>query len=199
MKPQTIISLIICLCLLLPIGTIKASNPDADQDGLNDWQEDNFYKTDSKKADTDGDGYSDSLEIRYGYSPHNNQPGKKHAKKIEIDLKKQELSYRFDGKLINSWRISSGKASMPTPKGDFKVINKFPRPWSKRYGLWMPYWLGFKDGSYGLHELPEWSGGYKEGANHLGKPVSHGCVRLAVGNAKVLYDWAEIGTPIIIR
>lgn len=34
---------------------------------------------------------------------------------------------------------------------------------------------------------------------YLGKPASHGCVRLGVGPAKLLYDWTEIGTKVIIK
>jgi lipoprotein-anchoring transpeptidase ErfK/SrfK len=54
------------------------------------------------------------------------------------------------------------------------------------------------DGKYGLHELPEWPNGYKEGASHLGIPVSHGCVRLGVGAAVRVFNWVEIGTPVVI-
>ena len=89
---------------------------------------------------------------------------------------------------------------METPQGQFSIYNKTPRAWSKTYALFMPFWMAFlPSGEMGIHELPEWPGGYKEGANHLGTPVSHGCVRLGVGDAKEVYDWAEIGTPIIIH
>jgi lipoprotein-anchoring transpeptidase ErfK/SrfK len=53
-------------------------------------------------------------------------------------------------------------------------------------------------GSFGLHELPIWPNGYREGQDHLGIPVSHGCIRLGVGPAQFLYNWAEVGTPVII-
>jgi lipoprotein-anchoring transpeptidase ErfK/SrfK len=96
--------------------------------------------------------------------------------------------------------ISSGKRGMDTPKGSFQIRNKFPRAWSKKYGLFMPYWMAIvPSGQFGIHELPEWPGGYKEGQNHLGTPVSHGCVRLGVGPAKIVYDWAEIGTAVIVH
>jgi lipoprotein-anchoring transpeptidase ErfK/SrfK len=32
----------------------------------------------------------------------------------------------------------------------------------------------------------------------LGIPVSHGCVRLGIGPAKQVYEWTEVGTPVII-
>ena len=52
---------------------------------------------------------------------------------------------------------------------------------------------------HGIHELPEWPSGYKEGEAHLGIPVSHGCVRLGVGPAETMYHWAPIGTIVFIH
>jgi len=43
-------------------------NKDTDNDGLTDYYE-KYWKTDPNKADTDGDGYSDSDEICKGYDP----------------------------------------------------------------------------------------------------------------------------------
>jgi len=50
-----------------------------------------------------------------------------------------------------------------------------------------------------IHELPYWPNGYREGENHLGVKVSHGCVRLGIGPAKYVFDWAEIGTPVYVH
>ena len=121
------------------------------------------------------------------------------GKYIDVNLKAQVMTTFEDGKLLDAYMVSSGKASMPTPKGQFSIHNKTPRAWSKEFGLYMPWWNAVaSDGSFGIHELPEWPGGYKEGAAHLGTPVSHGCIRLGVGPAKIVYDWAPIGTPVII-
>jgi lipoprotein-anchoring transpeptidase ErfK/SrfK len=87
---------------------------------------------------------------------------------------------------------------MPTPKGNYKIENKHPKAWSP-YGLWMPYWMAVvPSGKFGLHELPIWPSGYREGEDHLGQAVSHGCVRMGEGDAKFLYEWADIGTPVYI-
>ncbi|MCK4554035.1 L,D-transpeptidase, partial [Candidatus Parcubacteria bacterium] len=69
--------------------------------------------------------------------------------------------------------------------------------WSS-WGLWMPWWMSLQSGYFGIHELPEWPDGSKEGEDHLGKPVSHGCIRLGIGPAEFLYNWAEIGTQVFI-
>ena len=124
-------------------------------------------------------------------------PGQFPGKYIDITLADQKLCTVEGNNVLNCYTVSSGKASMPTPKGTFYIQNKNPREWS-HYGLWMPWWQAF-NGPYGLHELPEWPNGTKEGQNHLGIPVSHGCVRLGIGDAKTLYDWTDIGTPVYIH
>lgn len=119
-------------------------------------------------------------------------------KNIKLDVgPNQRLYYYLDDILIGSFPISAGKASTPTPKGNYHIINKHPQAWSP-LGLWMPYWLGLGTGRFGIHELPFWPNGYREGQNHLGIPVSNGCVRLGIGPAEFIYNWSEVGTPVII-
>jgi hypothetical protein len=50
-------------------GTSKESS-DTDQDGLLDKDEITIFKTNPLKADTDGDGHPDGLEVRNGYNPN---------------------------------------------------------------------------------------------------------------------------------
>lgn len=122
------------------------------------------------------------------------------GKYIDISLLYQNMVIFEDGKVLDAYQISSGKKGMDTPTGTFKIENKFPKAWSKAYGLWMPNWMAIlPTGKIGIHELPIWPNGYQEGAAHLGVPVSHGCVRLGPGAAKRVYDWAEIGTPVIVH
>lgn len=145
-------------------------------------------------GDVDGDGVFELITLpqRINYSQ------KYYSKYIDVDISEQKLRYYLNGKLLNTFLISSGLKSMPTPLGEFEIWQKSPRAYSNKYNLYMPWWMSFKPG-YGLHELPEWPNGYKEGVNHLGQRVSHGCVRLGVGAAKTLYDWALIGTRVLIH
>lgn len=125
-------------------------------------------------------------------------PGKYPGKYIDVDLAQQRLC-RIDGNtVIDCFIISSGKSSTPTPLGTRYIDSKEEKRWSAPYGLWMPWWQSL-GGGYGIHELPEWPSGYKEGEAHLGTPVSHGCVRLGVGAAQVVYNWTEVGMPVYIH
>ncbi len=125
------------------------------------------------------------------------------GKRIEVDLSEQKLKLIESGKVVSIRTISTGKWSTPTPTGEFKTRNKIVTAYSKPYALYMEYWMAFTaDGSYGLHSLPYWKtrngGRIYEGANHLGTPVSHGCIRQSLADAKSLYDWAPVGTPVKI-
>ncbi|MDP3900154.1 MAG: L,D-transpeptidase family protein [bacterium] len=178
-------------------ASVKLEDNDADNDGLSDRKEIS-YGTNPVSADTDGDGFSDKVEILAGYNPLSAKP-EALEKKIVINRGSQTLTYYLGDMLLDSTVVSTGKAAMPTPAGEYKVIEKNPYRWSRAASLWMPFWLMFDARGYGIHELPEWPGGIKEGQDHLGTPVSHGCVRLGVGPAAELYTFAELGTKVIVN
>jgi len=204
----------------------NADNPDTDNDGYSDWTELNngyspfviaatladgdfdkdglsdklefHFKTDPTNPDTDADGFLDGPEAYHGFDPLKGG-GTTLEKSIRIDTKNQLLSY-FAGEVrLALYPISTGKRGMETPAGQYKVLEKNLRRWSNKAKLWMPYWLMFDARGFGIHELPEWNDGTKEGANHLGIPVSHGCVRLGVGPAEEIYNFAELGTKVYVN
>src|SRR5680860_861927 len=126
------------------------------------------------------------------------EPQIKEGRYIDVSIKNQVLSLFDNGVKINEFLISTGKKGMPTPLGTYAVKRKETNHWSTSYGLWMPYSMNFF-GAYYIHELPYWPSGYREGENHLGIRVSHGCIRLGVGVAKYVFDWSDIGTPIYVH
>lgn len=133
----------------------------------------------------------------------NNLPTIDHTEKyIDVDISEQKLRYYQFGIQLGEHPISSGMLSMPTPLGEFRILNKSEEAYSRAYNLYMPYWMGFTTSGAGLHGLPFWKytwGVVYEGVNHLGSRVSHGCVRLAVKVAKNIYSWADIGTPVNVH
>lgn len=124
-------------------------------------------------------------------------------KYIEINLSGQTFKLYEHGYKIAEFPISSGKVGMDTPTGEFKVLSKSRVAYSSRYGLWMPNFMLFTRQGHGLHGLPFWKlrggGVIYEGENHLGKKVSHGCVRLPVAGSYEVFDKIDVGTPIYIR
>lgn len=126
------------------------------------------------------------------------------VKRVDVNLRTNTLTTYENDVQVASYPISPGKSSTPTPVGTFKVQNKTPVAYSKSFSLYMPYWNAFTaNGAYGIHGLPYWKtkngGRIVEGASHIGKNVSHGCIRLGPGNAEAFYGWADPGTSITIH
>lgn len=184
------------MAIAAPLDAQPSSTIDTDGDGLTDLQE-RLFGTDPLRADTDGDGYADGMEVQNGYSPTGTHRVRL-EKRLRIRLASQTLEQMLGGVVIATHQVSTGRKGMKTPTGVFHIRSKNPRAWSRIAKLWMPWWMQFTSVGHGIHELPEWPGGKKEGANHLGTPVSGGCVRVGIGAAKLLYDWAPIGTKIEI-
>jgi LysM repeat protein len=121
---------------------------------------------------------------------------------IVIDLSEQHL-YAYQGdQLVYSFVASSGRAPTYTRTGEFRVQSKIPNAYGSTWNIWMPYWLGiYWAGSMenGIHALPETPGGQTLWAGYLGTPISFGCIVLGTYEARLLYEWAQIGTPVSIR
>jgi len=105
--------------------------------------------------------------------------------------------------LIAKWVCSTGRRSSPTVPGTYRIQSKLPKAWGSRWGFWMPYWLGiyWAGGSEnGIHGLP-WNPktGVQVWTGSVGRPITFGCVMLDNVNAKMLYNAAWIGMPVIIK
>lgn len=122
------------------------------------------------------------------------------GKFIDVSLSKQRIAIIENNVLVRTFAVSTGKWSTPTPTGEFIIHNHITTAWSARYGLYMDDWMAItSDGDYGFHRLPRWPNGTLEGTNHIGTPVSHGCIRLAPGDSTELYNWAKNGTKVFIH
>jgi len=124
------------------------------------------------------------------------------GKYIVVNLSEQHL-YAYQGdQLVYSLVASSGAAPYYTRVGEFRVQSKIPNAYGSTWNIWMPHWLGiYWAGSTenGIHALPVMANGVTLWAGYLGTPVSYGCIVLGTYEASLLYDWAEIGTPVTIR
>jgi tetratricopeptide (TPR) repeat protein len=123
-------------------------------------------------------------------------------KRVEIDVSEQKLTAWDGEKLVYSFVCSTGEAGTPTRFGRFSVISKLPEAYGSAWDIRMPHWLGiyWAGGSEnGIHGLPILSSGQTLWSGYLGQRVSYGCVVLDTQAAKQLYDWAEIGTEVIIH
>lgn len=181
---------------------------DTDGDGYGDLLEiENGWNADGTGLATTtimgANGLDARLDLSLGLNPMSTSTSAKWSGPIDkylvVHLKTQTINQVEDGVNLATYKVSSGKATTPTPIGAFRIFYKNPKAWSHEAGLWMPWFEEFTKQGAGVHELPIWPSGVREGANHLGVPVSHGCVRLGIGPAKAIYDWTTIGTPVIVE
>jgi hypothetical protein len=130
-------------------------------------------------------------------------PGEKVTtdKRIVVSIGKQML-YAYDGdKLYMEQSISTGIELNPTPSGKFRIYRKTPSRYmqgplpdvsDEYYDLpGVPWDLYFSVDGAVIH------GAYWH--NDFGTPKSHGCVNQTPENAKKLYEWADIGTLVIVE
>ena len=123
------------------------------------------------------------------------------AKYILVDISDQHM-YVYEGDTLMYSFVASTGINNATRAGTFAVQSKIPNAYGATWDIWMPSWLGiYWSGGLenGIHALPILSNGATLWAGFLGRPVSYGCVVLGSYEAQLLYDWAEIGTPVEIR
>jgi hypothetical protein len=100
--------------------------------------------------------------------------------RVNISKAQQRLAIVVDGAEVYRWPISSGRRGYQTPAGVFRPI-RLERHWYSRRYDWSPMpWSVFFYRGYAVHGTTE--------AHSLGRPASHGCVRLRPDNAAILYS-----------
>jgi tetratricopeptide (TPR) repeat protein len=123
-------------------------------------------------------------------------------KRIVVDVSEQHF-YAYEGnRLVYSFVTSTGEPGRPTKYGTYHVQSKIRNARSNVWHLWMPYWLGIYwvgNIENGIHGLPVLDNGGKLWAGYLGRRVSFGCVILDDEAAKTIFNWAEIGTEVVIQ
>jgi lipoprotein-anchoring transpeptidase ErfK/SrfK len=99
---------------------------------------------------------------------------------LKADLSAQRLTVIQRGKVLHSWAISSGRAGFATATGNFRPQWASKMWYSRQYELApMPHAVFFNRGT-AFHGTGA--------VSLLGRPASHGCVRLHPSNAKALYS-----------
>jgi lipoprotein-anchoring transpeptidase ErfK/SrfK len=116
----------------------------------------------------------------------------KDGKQIVVILSLQ-MTYAFaDGQLIKEFLVSTGRPDTPTVQGSYAIYDKYKltRMTGPGYDLPdVPWTMYFYEG-YSFH------GTYWH--NNFGHTMSHGCVNMSIDDAHWLYDWAPLGTHVLI-
>jgi LysM repeat protein len=112
------------------------------------------------------------------------------GKAILVSTGEQRIYAYENGALVYSRIVSTGRSETPTVKGDYSIYVKYAADDMAGPGYFLPqvpYTMYFYQG-YAIH------GTYWH--NSFGRPMSHGCVNLPVGEAQWFFNWAEVGTLV---
>jgi len=111
---------------------------------------------------------------------------------IAVDISEQKLiAYQGETPVFETI-VSTGKPGWRTLPGTFAVYLKYDKTRMRGPGYDTPDvpWTMFYSGDFAIH------GAYWH--NNFGTPVSHGCVNLRVEEAKALFEWAPMGTRVVV-
>jgi len=100
---------------------------------------------------------------------------------VYIDKTNQQMTVSLDGAERYRWPVSTGRAGYSTPSGTYTATSMNEIWYSKEFdNAPMPHSIFFMKDGHAIH------GSYE--VKNLGKPVSHGCVRISPQNAAILYE-----------
>jgi lipoprotein-anchoring transpeptidase ErfK/SrfK len=109
-----------------------------------------------------------------------------------------------NGDTVRSFQAIKGVAKYPTPLGTWSIVRRVANETMDSNTVGIPrnspggyflkdvlYTQYFRDTGESLH--------YNWWSSAWGLPGSHGCLGLSLGDSKWLWDWATVGTPVLIH
>lgn len=113
-------------------------------------------------------------------------------RRIVVDLSDQLLT-AFQGDVpLRTFVVSTGSPWTPTPTGTYAIYARLPLQdmFGPGYALDDVPDVQYFTGAYAIH------GAYWH--NEFGRPMTHGCVNMLPWDARWLWDWADLGTPVAV-
>lgn len=114
---------------------------------------------------------------------------------VEADLSAMKIRYYEKGTVkFEADILSKGKEGSwwETPAGLYAIQSKTPNHLSSFGGVYQPWSLVFQ-GNFFIHGWPYYPDGTAVSSQYSG-----GCIRLADVNAKKLYEYVKVGTPVLV-
>jgi lipoprotein-anchoring transpeptidase ErfK/SrfK len=97
-----------------------------------------------------------------------------------VDISEQKMRIYVGDDLVHEFDVSTGRKGYGTPVGRYQVQWTHPKWYSRKYDMAPMPWSVFFHCGFAVHGT--------SAVGRLGRPASHGCVRLAPKNAKLFYQ-----------
>ena len=119
-------------------------------------------------------------------------------KEIQVFIERQVLIAFENGEEIYNFDIVIGRDGKETTAGHYSISRKYEKYTSKTYGSEMPYTMFFTEDGKAIHGTQMATlRSYLQ--SYLTESVgSEGCVGLTDDNALALFEWAPVGTSVVV-
>ena len=123
-----------------------------------------------------------------------------HSRKIVVSIPHRKLALIEDGKVQKVYPVAVGAGESPSPTGTFVVKTGVVKPTYYHPGKVIPNgpanplgtrWIGLSTKGYGIHGTNVESS--------IGKPASHGCIRMHRKDLEQLFASVQVGDQVEIR
>jgi lipoprotein-anchoring transpeptidase ErfK/SrfK len=102
---------------------------------------------------------------------------------VRIDLSQQRMQVKVAGRPAYRWSVSTARRGYHTPTGTYRPVRLEKKWYSRKYdNAPMPNSIFFY-GGYAIHGTND--------IKSLGRPASHGCIRLHPDNASTLFQLVQ--------
>jgi lipoprotein-anchoring transpeptidase ErfK/SrfK len=126
-------------------------------------------------------------------------PAPQTGRVIVISVQDRKLALVEDGHVKKVYTVAVGKPSTPTPEGTFTIERRVVNPTYHHAGKTVApgpmnpvgtRWMGLSKAGYGIHGT--------NAPNSIGKPASHGCIRMAKADLEEFYELVAVGDQVQI-
>ncbi|MBZ0162144.1 MAG: L,D-transpeptidase [Notoacmeibacter sp.] len=108
-----------------------------------------------------------------------------------VDISSQTMTVKKSGLVVGQWKVSTARSGYYTPRGTYRPTRMHTMWYSRKYDMSpMPHSIFFR-GGYAIHGT--------NAIRNLGRPASHGCIRLHPDNARKLFSMAKQVGPSNVR
>jgi len=186
-------------------AVVNAEPPsNADADSESEGSDDDWLTVEDEPAavgGAEGDPEVDPDGRRDGY-PLPARSGE--GKRVVYDISEQHTwLVGGDNKVVRHYPVSGGRDESLLDPGRYDVYSKSRHAVAVNLRETMNYMVRFSHGNtaaIGFHDVPEWPDGrLAQTRDQLGKPRSAGCIRQWITDARALWKFSEVGTPVIVK
>jgi lipoprotein-anchoring transpeptidase ErfK/SrfK len=126
-------------------------------------------------------------------------PAVKAERRIVVSIPDRKLALIVNGQVQKVYRIAVGTDDTPSPSGEFKILNRIAKPTYYAPGKIVKpgkenplgtRWLGLSAKGYGIHGT--------NAPGSIGKPRSHGCIRMRNADVEELFDLVRVGDAVVL-